>query len=298
LPGNALLLGEMGIGNTSAASLLLAALTGQPLADCVGAGTGLDEAGLARKLGSAAGSAAAPCRRARAAAGLAAFGGFEIATLWRGAAGRERAPRDRGGWLHLQRRRAGGAGAAPHVTQRCVFSHAPRERPCPDAAHLGTGASALLDLGLRLGEGSGAVLAWPLLQSACAHPVRDGELRDGRRVRPPGLMDALRHYLLALQFFTRVPVTGRLAAWVGYSPAMLRRARPTSRRRPAGRPAGRRGGGRLLVVLPRQGSRRWWPRCCPPSPPCSSPARCTRMAWRTSPTAWVARRIACARWRS
>ena len=32
----------------------------------------------------------------------------------------------------------------------------------------------------------------------------------------------LRHYLLALQFFTRVPVTGRLAAWVGYSPQMLR----------------------------------------------------------------------------
>ncbi len=37
-------------------------------------------------------------------------------------------------------------------------------------------------------------------------------------------MQALRHYLLALQFFTRVPVTGRLAAWVGYSPAMLRAA--------------------------------------------------------------------------
>lgn len=35
-------------------------------------------------------------------------------------------------------------------------------------------------------------------------------------------MTALRHFLLALQFFTRVPVTGRLAAWVGYSPDMLR----------------------------------------------------------------------------
>lgn len=35
-------------------------------------------------------------------------------------------------------------------------------------------------------------------------------------------MNGLRHFLLALQFFTRVPVTGRLAAWVGYSPAMLR----------------------------------------------------------------------------
>ncbi|BDT68945.1 adenosylcobinamide-GDP ribazoletransferase [Comamonadaceae bacterium OS-1] len=35
-------------------------------------------------------------------------------------------------------------------------------------------------------------------------------------------MDGIRHYLLAVQFFTRIPVTGRLAAWVGYSPAMLR----------------------------------------------------------------------------
>ena len=34
-------------------------------------------------------------------------------------------------------------------------------------------------------------------------------------------MQGLRHFLLALQFFTRIPVTGRLAQWVGYSPAML-----------------------------------------------------------------------------
>uniref|UniRef100_UPI00179D592B nicotinate-nucleotide--dimethylbenzimidazole phosphoribosyltransferase n=1 Tax=Ramlibacter sp. TaxID=1917967 RepID=UPI00179D592B len=49
LPGNALLLGEMGIGNTSAASLLLARLANQDIAECVGAGTGLDDAGIARK---------------------------------------------------------------------------------------------------------------------------------------------------------------------------------------------------------------------------------------------------------
>ena len=35
-------------------------------------------------------------------------------------------------------------------------------------------------------------------------------------------LQALRHFLLALQFFTRIPITGRLADWVGYSPAMLR----------------------------------------------------------------------------
>jgi len=36
------------------------------------------------------------------------------------------------------------------------------------------------------------------------------------------MTQALRHYLLAVQFFTRIPITGRLAQWVGYSPAMLR----------------------------------------------------------------------------
>ncbi|MDR3370274.1 adenosylcobinamide-GDP ribazoletransferase [Rhodoferax sp.] len=39
---------------------------------------------------------------------------------------------------------------------------------------------------------------------------------------PPFALQFVRHYLLSLQFFTRIPITGRLAAWVGYSPAMLR----------------------------------------------------------------------------
>src|SRR5690606_27354366 len=51
---------------------------------------------------------------------------------------------------------------------------------------------------------------WPAsLRPAC----RSGMAHD---------MTALRHFLLALQFFTRIPVTGRLAAWVGFSPQMLR----------------------------------------------------------------------------
>jgi len=51
LPGNALLLGEMGIGNTSAASLLMSRLAGLDIADCTGAGTGLDAQALQRKIG-------------------------------------------------------------------------------------------------------------------------------------------------------------------------------------------------------------------------------------------------------
>ncbi len=59
----------------------------------------------------------------------------------------------------------------PHVLQRCVFAHGSAE---PGHAHMlahllpGQQPQPLLDLGLRLGEGSGAALAWPLLQSACA----------------------------------------------------------------------------------------------------------------------------------
>ena len=55
----------------------------------------------------------------------------------------------------------------PLVLQRCVFAHRSGERGhALMLAHLN--AQPLLDLGLRLGEGSGAALAWPLLQSACA----------------------------------------------------------------------------------------------------------------------------------
>jgi nicotinate-nucleotide--dimethylbenzimidazole phosphoribosyltransferase len=174
LPGNAVLLGEMGIGNTSAAALLLARLGGHPLADCVGAGTGLDEAGQARKRAilqqvlDRHADAQSPLQA------LSAFGGFEVATM--GGAVLEAAARRRvvlvDGFI---------ASAAvlvasridPAVLRCCVFSH--RSGECGHGLmlrHLGpdahTPARALLDLGLRLGEGSGAALAWPLLVSACA----------------------------------------------------------------------------------------------------------------------------------
>jgi nicotinate-nucleotide--dimethylbenzimidazole phosphoribosyltransferase len=172
LPGNVVLLGELGIGNTSAASLLLARLSGQPLADCVGAGTGLDAAGVARKRDVLA---QVLTRHARATApldALAAFGGFEIAALVGAVlqAASERRVIVVDGFivsaavLVAQR-------LAPHVRQRCIFAHRSGE-----SGHglllreLGLESEEgrpLLDLGLRLGEGSGAALAWPLLQSAC-----------------------------------------------------------------------------------------------------------------------------------
>jgi nicotinate-nucleotide--dimethylbenzimidazole phosphoribosyltransferase len=167
LPGNVLLLGEMGIGNTSAASLLMCRLTGLPLAGCVGRGTGLDDAGLAHKqavLGEALALHAAAVEPLDA---LAALGGLEIATMagavLQAAAGRRLIVVD--GFITTAAV-AVAAALAPAVLQRCVFAHASAESGHARwLAHLGV--QPLLDMGLRLGEGSGAALAWPLLESAC-----------------------------------------------------------------------------------------------------------------------------------
>jgi nicotinate-nucleotide--dimethylbenzimidazole phosphoribosyltransferase len=166
LPGNVLLLGEMGIGNTSSAALLLARLGGFDIDACVGRGTGLDDAGFAHKravlervllLHDA-------CRAPLDV--LAAFGGFEIAMMAGAAlqAAHERRVIVVDGFI---------VGAAilvaskldPALLDCCVFSHHSDE-----AGHglmlNALGARPLLQLGLRLGEGSGAALAWPLIASA------------------------------------------------------------------------------------------------------------------------------------
>ncbi len=166
LPGNAVLLGEMGIGNTSSAALLLARLGNEELARCVGRGTGLDDAGLAHKLG----VLHDVLQRHRAAtsplAAMAAMGGFEIAMLAGAAlqAAAERRTIVVDGFI-------AGAGVlvatklVPAVRGYCVLAHRSAE-----AGHARLieqlGGEPLLDLGLRLGEGSGAALAWPLLDSA------------------------------------------------------------------------------------------------------------------------------------
>ncbi|XAH25936.1 nicotinate-nucleotide--dimethylbenzimidazole phosphoribosyltransferase [Xylophilus sp. GW821-FHT01B05] len=168
LPGNALLLGEMGIGNTSAASLLLARLAGLPIADCTGSGTGLDAAGLARKVAVLEEVLALHAGATAPLDALAAFGGFEIATLVGAVlqAAEERRVIVVDGFITSAAVLVA-ARLQPLVLQRCVFAHRSGERG--HAAMLAQlGAEPLLDLGLRLGEGSGAALAWPLLVSACA----------------------------------------------------------------------------------------------------------------------------------
>lgn len=166
LPGNVVAFGEMGIANTSPAALLLARLAGLPISDVVGRGTGLDDAQLARKQAVLTRALARHADVHEPLAVLAALGGFEIAMM-SGAmlqAASERRVVLVDGFI---------AGAAamvartlvPQVQDYLVFCHRSAERGHHLLlAHLK--AVPLLNLDMRLGEGTGALLAWPLLQSA------------------------------------------------------------------------------------------------------------------------------------
>jgi nicotinate-nucleotide--dimethylbenzimidazole phosphoribosyltransferase len=164
-------IGEMGIGNTTSAALLMHRLAPAPLADCIGAGAGLDAAGVARKL-AVAERAALRSDATSPLDVLAEFGGYEIAMMAGavlGSAGRRR-PVIIDGFI---------ATAAALVALRlrpaardyCVFSHRSAERGHALLLEA-LDAKPYLDLGLRLGEGTGAVLALPLVQSA-ARALRD-----------------------------------------------------------------------------------------------------------------------------
>jgi nicotinate-nucleotide--dimethylbenzimidazole phosphoribosyltransferase len=165
-PGNVVLFGEMGIANSASAALLLARLADVPIALASGRGTGLDDAGLAHKRAVLAGVLArAPLANAPLDV-LAEFGGFEIGmiagAMLQAAAQRRLIVVDGfivGAALLLAAR------LAPAVLDACVFAHRGAEAG-HGALLAALGAKPLLDLGLRLGEGSGAALAWPLVDSA------------------------------------------------------------------------------------------------------------------------------------
>jgi len=158
----------MGIGNTSSASLLMQRLTGLPLADCVGRGTGLDDAGVARKLAELSQALTANASAEMPLETAAALGGFEIVTMAGSviAAAAQRRVVVVDGFITTAAVALAEA-LRPGVLAACVFAH--RSAEGPHARWLQQlGARALLDLDLRLGEGSGAALAWPLLTAACA----------------------------------------------------------------------------------------------------------------------------------
>ena len=161
--------GEMGIGNTASASLLTHCLTGASLEACVGRGTGLDDAGLARKrelLSQALSIWSGP--KDDPLAVLARFGGFEIAMMTGAmlAAARARRIVLVDGFI-CSAAALVAAKLEPAFLDYAVFCHASAE-PGHKAQMVALGARPLIDLGLRLGEGTGAALAWPILRAACA----------------------------------------------------------------------------------------------------------------------------------
>ena len=167
LPGNVLILGEMGIGNTSAASLLFSKLENLDIAICTGAGTGLDSAAIIHKTSVLAQALSLHQSITEPIEVLAALGGFEIATMVGSilkASAEKRLILVDGFIVSSAVLMA--SKISPNVLEYCVFSHQSGEKG--HALMLERlKQKPLLSLGLRLGEGSGSMLAWPLLISAC-----------------------------------------------------------------------------------------------------------------------------------
>ncbi|HEX4328431.1 MAG TPA: nicotinate-nucleotide--dimethylbenzimidazole phosphoribosyltransferase [Burkholderiales bacterium] len=164
---NLLALGEMGIGNTTAAAALMARFTGMAAEGCIGRGTGVDDAGLARKREVIRQALVLHRAAVTPIEALASFGGFEIAMM-AGAmlgAAQERMIILVDGFIAGSALLAAQA-IAPGVLDYCVFAHQSEE-----AGHVAMlrhfHAEPLLKLRLRLGEGSGAALALPLVRAAC-----------------------------------------------------------------------------------------------------------------------------------
>ena len=189
--------GEVGIGNTTSAAALLATLAGAPAADCCGRGTGLDETGLAHKVATvqaavdfhAAGIAAAADsspdapKVAAAREALRRLGGLETAAMV-------------GAFQEAHERKmvvvvdgfiaATAALCAVRVDPPCrgsmLFATALAEEPQAlrggDLLTRELGAQPALTMSLRLGEGSGAALAVPLLRTAVAVLTQMGTLQE------------------------------------------------------------------------------------------------------------------------
>jgi nicotinate-nucleotide--dimethylbenzimidazole phosphoribosyltransferase len=160
--------GEMGIANTSAAACLMSRMCDVPVDLCVGRGTGLDDAGLNHKRDVLAAALAKHAASTDPLDALATFGGFEIAMIVGAflAAAEARMTILVDGFIVTSALLVARA-LNPAVLDYCVFAHASDETGHRRMLeHLG--AAPLLQLGLRLGEGTGAALALPLLRAAVA----------------------------------------------------------------------------------------------------------------------------------
>ena len=167
LDADLLVIGEMGIGNTTAAAAVAAALGDGDPADWVGRGTGLDDEGLARKRIAVSAAVARvagitdPLEVLREAGGaeLVAMAAAVLAARWR------KLPVLLDGYV-VTSSVLPLAVAAPDALEHCQVGHCSAE-PGHRRLLARLGKQPLLDLGMRLGEGSGAMAAVPLVRMGC-----------------------------------------------------------------------------------------------------------------------------------
>ncbi|PXX39676.1 nicotinate-nucleotide--dimethylbenzimidazole phosphoribosyltransferase [Undibacterium pigrum] len=166
LSGNVLGFGEMGIGNTTAAAALMHKLTGIPVADCVGAGTGLTTEGIRHKQAVIEAAVSLHADANEAADVLATFGGFEIATMVGAmlAAAQRRMVLLIDGFI-VSSALLVAARMQANILDYCVFSHQSDESGHARMLQA-LQVKPVLQLDLRLGEGTGAALVYPMLQAA------------------------------------------------------------------------------------------------------------------------------------
>jgi nicotinate-nucleotide--dimethylbenzimidazole phosphoribosyltransferase len=184
--------GEMGISNTSSASLIMHFLTGLPLEECVGPGTGLDSEAISKKydLLSTAANRRPDLREANEV--LQAFGGFEIAQMAYAMCEAHR----QGmlvlvdGFISSVAYLAAGR-MVPELQEAALFCHESAE-----TAHSSLlqcfGARPILELNMRLGEGTGVAMAYPIIRNAVAFinemaSFESAGVTDGMTVTPPGV---------------------------------------------------------------------------------------------------------------
>lgn len=160
--------GEMGIGNTASASLIMSAICKLPIERCVGRGTGLDDAGLDRKLGLLTEAQTHHGEMSDPHQILQTFGGFEVAQI----CGAMLAAKQQNMVIMVDGFIATAAylvaqSIDPEISDNAIFCHTSNE----------SGHQLMLDylkveplvnLGMRLGEGTGCAVAYPLIKSAVA----------------------------------------------------------------------------------------------------------------------------------
>lgn len=178
---NVVSFGEMGIGNTSASSLWMTCLADIPLARCVGAGSGLSDEGVRHKLGVLSRALENYTGDGSAISIMRHFGGYEMVA----AVGAILQAAELGmlilvdGFI-LTNCMLAAAAICPDVMAYAIFGHCGDEsghRLVLDALH----ARPLLDLGLRLGEGTGAICAYPIVDSA-VRMINEMDTFEGGRI--------------------------------------------------------------------------------------------------------------------